>query len=373
MAAHTLTICPELRTSHLERCSELGRRERILYWRTKPDFEMVPTRCELVQTGLINTLVCCVQDGLQVVEVPEPLFVRYWPVVALILLCMRVGRWTLRRPPVAVVTFAIDNMSPSERVSIPQLAPAPLARRLVEWALHRFIRMTAQLLLDGIAFGTPAARANYHAFLGLPRPSIKEMLLVERIGLCPRCYAGRTPLPATARRSRVVFLGELSLRKGVLVLLDAWRGSTIREAGWTLQICGDGPLSAEVEDRTASDASVTLSRPTRAAIHALLRESRAVVLPSVAVPRWREQVGLPLLEGEAHGCALVATGDSGLASVLLTNPAALVVEPGSVDDLRRALDRLPELPLSQPVRGDSRADAHAWFARVADAKNNSGV
>jgi glycosyltransferase involved in cell wall biosynthesis len=80
----------------------------------------------------------------------------------------------------------------------------------------------------------------------------------------------------------------------------------------------------------------------RSEVHELLRSGAVVVMPSVRLRRWREQIGLPLVEGLAHGCRVVTTTETGLAEDLRTHPLVVLTRPGDpaslADGLRRAMD-----------------------------------
>jgi len=85
-----------------------------------------------------------------------------------------------------------------------------------------------------------------------------------------------------------------------------------------------------------------------------------VVLPSQRVRGWREQVGLPLLEGLAHDCAVVTTTESGLAGALLA-AGQQVVAPGQPDTLAAAIVRAADQPRRRLHPPDSREAVHRWL------------
>jgi glycosyltransferase involved in cell wall biosynthesis len=108
-------------------------------------------------------------------------------------------------------------------------------------------------------------------------------------------------------------------------------------------------------------------RPPREVVHELLRSSAVVAMPSIRLPRWREQIGLPLVEGLAHGCRVVTTTETGLADDLRGHPLVTLTTPGDAaslaDGLRRAMDP-PDDPGSGDVPrsgGYTKRDVVAWW------------
>ena len=81
-----------------------------------------------------------------------------------------------------------------------------------------------------------------------------------------------------------------------------------------LQVVGKGPLVEEVRTSAAALPAVEVTvDPPRDEVHRILRGTQTLVLLSQPRNRWREQVGLPIVEGLAHGCTVVTTEQTGLA------------------------------------------------------------
>jgi glycosyltransferase involved in cell wall biosynthesis len=60
-------------------------------------------------------------------------------------------------------------------------------------------------------------------------------------------------------------------------------------------------------------------------------------LPSRREGRWREQIGLSIVEGLAHGCHIVATPDTGLSEWLRLHGHDVLPNEFTVADLTAAL------------------------------------
>jgi len=118
----------------------------------------------------------------------------------------------------------------------------------------------------------------------------------------------------------VLFAGRLSREKGILELLDAARGLP-------LVVAGDGPLRDRVPGAlgfVAHDELETLY-------------ARASV---VACPSHREGYGVVCAEAMAHGRPVVASAVGGLLDLVEDGETGILVPPGDVVALRRALEHL---------------------------------
>ena len=120
--------------------------------------------------------------------------------------------------------------------------------------------------------------------------------------------------------------------------------------------------------QTVCDALVTIDAGLLTAVECRgMRRSSALALPSQPTPIWREQVGLPIVEGLAHGCTIVTTTESGLAAWLAAHGHS-VIAPGSgakplADALVAALqsERGPEAVTADLPAIDGRLAADAWM------------
>lgn len=147
----------------------------------------------------------------------------------------------------------------------------------------------------------------------------------ERVRRAPNVVAGGRPEP---KEPRVVFGGSVSKRKGVDVLLAAWR--QLETAGWTLDVVG--PVAdPEVVDETVPRTVFHGGRP-HAELMDLLRRAAIAVLPSRD-----EALPMFLLEALGRDACVIATDVGGIPA-LLEGDAGIVVPAGEVEPLRRALE-----------------------------------
>jgi glycosyltransferase involved in cell wall biosynthesis len=131
------------------------------------------------------------------------------------------------------------------------------------------------------------------------------------------------------------------------------------ERGWRLVVAD--PSGSDEHDLPAG-VSVIVD-PPRAEVHELLRSSAVVAMPSVRRPGWREQIGLPLVEGLTHGCRVVTTTETGLADDLREHPAVELTTPGDPASLAEGLRRAMEGPATVVPgrRGHTKSDVVAWW------------
>jgi phosphatidylinositol alpha-mannosyltransferase len=138
--------------------------------------------------------------------------------------------------------------------------------------------------------------------------------------------------PAPSTRPAVLFLGRHEPRKGLAVLLDAWR-AVDRDA--VLWVVGTGPQTDEL--RAWGVPSVEwLGSVTDEERNARLRGATVFCAPSIAA----ESFGVVLLEAMAAGTAIVASSIEGYQNVARADRDALLVPPGDPGALRVALRRL---------------------------------
>ena len=132
------------------------------------------------------------------------------------------------------------------------------------------------------------------------------------------------------KKRTVVFGGNVAHRKGVDVLLAAWRDVPDRD-GWRLLIAGPVADTAIVDDRP-DDVDV-LGSVEHSRLMRLLDEASIAILPSRD-----EAMPMFILEAMARKASIIATTVGGIPAVL-ADGAGDLVKPGDIDGLRAALDR----------------------------------
>jgi glycosyltransferase involved in cell wall biosynthesis len=145
--------------------------------------------------------------------------------------------------------------------------------------------------------------------------------------------------PAAGEEPRFLFVGRLIERKGIDVLLDAFR----RVERGELLIVGDGPQRETVESAAARDPRIRLlGHRDGDALANAYREAHFLMVPSLYEP-W----GLVVHEGLAYGLPVITTDQVGAADDLIESSVnGYVVPAGSPQALagamRRAAKWVPE-------------------------------
>lgn len=151
------------------------------------------------------------------------------------------------------------------------------------------------------------------------------------------------PVPAQRQTAAVrdfLYCGRLDEAKGVSLLLEAWRLTTL-PAGWKLHVVGDGPLRSLVEDMAAERSDVSYLGPLSEAGVRAARESTAIsVVPSLAP----ETQGLAVAEAFAAGQPVVVTDRGALPEQV--DPACGWVCQPYPDELGAALSAAASAPLA---------------------------
>ena len=147
----------------------------------------------------------------------------------------------------------------------------------------------------------------------------------------------------------ILFAGRLSAEKGILELLQA-------ADGMRLVVAGDGPLRPRVPHALGFVPADRLKR---------LYERAAVV----ACPSRREGFGVVCAEAMAYGRPVVASAVGGLRDLVVDGETGLLVPPGDVGALARALRGLlndPPLRARLGAAARERAVRELSWDRVVD-------
>lgn len=198
--------------------------------------------------------------------------------------------------------------------------PAPL-----RWSVRWMFQTADHVIVLG-----QDARRTVIELLGVPG---------DRVSILPNAVPAPAALPARPSSPvEILFLGQLSRRKGVHDLIEALDRPNLRAMPWHATIAGGGPdqecfarqlASTNVADRVSLPGWVD-----RTAISALLSRADILVLPSYA-----EGMAMSVLEGLAHGLCIVCTPVGALGEVIEPERSGLLVEPGAVSQLAAALAR----------------------------------
>jgi len=163
----------------------------------------------------------------------------------------------------------------------------------------------------------------------------------------------------TPRENAIFFIGRHEERKGLSILLEAL---SKLPADVRLWIASDGPQTAELKTRFASDSRIEwLGRISDA--EKISRMSRASVFCAPSLHG--ESFGVVLLEAMAAGTPVVASNLDGYRNVATDDETALLVETGNVASLASALARVlvdPRLAARLTANGREHAQRFSMDA-----------
>jgi glycosyltransferase involved in cell wall biosynthesis len=174
--------------------------------------------------------------------------------------------------------------------------------------------------------------------------------------------------PRSPDRPRVLYVGLLTPRKGVLDLIEASR--TLRLAGLDHDLCllggvpDEGPAAAEPVLAAAEGQAVLLgTRPPDEMPEAY---SSADVF---CLPSWWEAMPLSVLEAMASGLPVVATDVGDVRRIVVDGETGFVVPAQSPEQLAAALRKVLEDPESARRMGRAgRVRAEAVYSSGATAR-----
>lgn len=244
---------------------------------------------------------------------------------------------TWRALPLTAVAVAtrvpiLIHLHSSQYPAFLQSLPLPL-RSAVGWMFRR----AARVLVLGEGWADFVAR-ELHVDPG-------------RVEVLPNAVPG--PLRLAERphgpSARLLFLGRLGPRKGVLDLLRALSLPQLQAPLWELTLAGDGDgerYRAEAARLGLGDRVHVAGWVDADGVQRHLAEADLLVLPSYA-----EGLPLAVLEAFAHGVAVVTTPVGAIPEAVRDGRNGLLVSPGDVPALAVALHRLITVPALRDALG----------------------
>jgi phosphatidyl-myo-inositol dimannoside synthase len=226
------------------------------------------------------------------------------------------------------------------------------------WALRRASAVTAN---------STATKAKVSA---LTRSRVDAELIPMGVDI-------RQPDPEAVKRIRarfggsgplVVFLGRIVEEKGVLDLVRAFALIRVRFPMARLTMVGGG-----IDSDTVSQLAVNLGLDDVVDQPGWTDPSEVVnwftAADVVAVPSWFEAQGLSVMEAQAAGAAVVATGVGGIPDAIEDGRTGILVAPRDPEALAAAVISLLDDPPRAAAIGERAAEqATRRFSREATAK-----
>jgi glycosyltransferase involved in cell wall biosynthesis len=213
--------------------------------------------------------------------------------------------------------------------------------------LHREQAMLAEKVAEA-TFVVAISEYNRRFILDRVGPAFADRVRIVHCGVEPERFMRAV---STADVFEFACVGTLHAVKGQRTLIDACAGLERAGIDWRCHLVGDGPDRAALEERARAlglqDRIVFHGALERGGVREVLAGVDVSVAPSVPTQDGRRE-GIPVVLMEAAACALPLVGSrlSGIPELVRDEETGLLIEPGDVDGLVRALLRLagdPEL------------------------------
>lgn len=270
---------------------------------------------------------------------PDAVWVQEEPIDPFLLEILALYR--VRRRP-RIVASVCENIFPPPASRVERVA-----RRLL-WPRLDALIAVASASVDGI-------RAA-----GMP-PSVPTETLVAG-GLGPPDHVEPMALSFADADFVVGFSGRIVEEKGWGVLVEAL-GSLPEE--FKLAVAGDGPDREALRDALPGRVQDVGLLP-KGELWPFYAALDALAVPSLTMPRWKEQLGQTVLDGLAMGVPVVASASGGLPDAV--GDAGILVPEGDARALADALRRLRDDPALRTRLAESgRERFHREFAIPAYA------
>jgi len=138
-----------------------------------------------------------------------------------------------------------------------------------------------------------------------------------------------------ARNSRFLFVGRLSIEKGIETLLKAFQ-----DTSYELDIVGDGPLKELVVSQVKNSSNIRyLGNVDRNTVLQLMSQCSALVMPSI----WYEPFGLVIVEAFSQKTPVIASNLGSMSVLIRHGYNGLHFNAGELQSLRHQIQYWSEL------------------------------
>jgi glycosyltransferase involved in cell wall biosynthesis len=218
-----------------------------------------------------------------------------------------------------------------------------------------------------------AATVSFHSLLGTWSKAVDLFIVYSQFamekfiqgGIPAEKLAFKTnflhpvPAPGEGKGGYAVFVGRLSIEKGLGVMLEAWRQLNHKIP---LKILGDGPMAGLVTEAVKEMPEIEwLGRRPLEEVYEIVGNAAFMVFPS----EWYETFGRVAIEAFAKGTPIVASNIGAIAELVDLERNGLLFRPSDPTDLAAKINWL----LAHPQElAQMRLTARAEF----DAKYTAG-
>lgn len=185
--------------------------------------------------------------------------------------------------------------------------------------------------------------------------------------------AAEQRVPRNATQQRLLFVGRLAAVKGVPILIAALASLRQTFPDMRITMIGDGPERAKLEDeaRTLGLSGIVdfVGFKSQAEVAASLQQTDILILPSFA-----EGLPVVLMEAMASRVPVIATRIAGVAELVDDGVHGILVPPGDIHSLEKAIGVLlkdPDRRFAMGIAARKKVSAEfdveretAWLAQL---------
>lgn len=222
-----------------------------------------------------------------------------------------------------------------------------------------------------------AATVSFHSWLDTWNKAVDRFIVYSQFamnkfiqgGLPAEKLAFKTnflhpaPPPGRGKGGYALFVGRLSVEKGLGVMLDAWRqlGGRI-----PLKILGDGPMAGLVTQAMQDMPEIEwLGRRSLEEVYEVLGDAAFLVFPS----EWYETFGRVAIEAFAKGTPVLASNIGAIAELVDHKRTGLLFRPGDPTDLATQINWLLAHPqILDQMRQEARTEFEAKYTATENYK-----
>ena len=180
-------------------------------------------------------------------------------------------------------------------------------------------------------------------------------------------FVGLDPGIGEGQGGYALYVGRLSVEKGLDTLLAAWKQL---KSHIPLKIVGEGPLAAQVIEATKQLPSVEwLGRRPMTEVYDLMGEAKFLVFPS----KWYETFGRVAVEAFAKGTPVIAANIGAIAELVEAGRTGLHFRPGDAEDLATQIEwalenseKLSQMRQAARVEFEAKYTAEKNYQRLMD-------
>ncbi len=202
---------------------------------------------------------------------------------------------------------------------------------------HRIILALNLALVDGVVCGNQKC---HDIFAGLTR---KPLDVIPIAGLDVRKFTRSAP-PHSHRHTEFVFIGAVDYRKGLHVLIPAFKKLLQKVPDAHLSIVGSGSYEQEI-DAMIAECELPITRLPWLAhdkVLQLLEQADVFLYPSVSHAGWEEQFGYSMAEASLMELPVIATQTGSIEELVVDGTTGILVPEQDEEALYTAMLQLAD-------------------------------